>query len=181
MDIGSQIRAIRKQRGITIAQLCEGTGLSKGFMSLIENNKTSPSISTLESIANYLKVPLPYLLLKKEERMHIVRKHERKTSFYGKDQIKVEHLTDKKGLRLLLLEIPPGYPTVEEPNVHSGEESHLVLKGKVMAIQGEDTAILEEGDTFTWSACVPHLVRNLGEEPALLLIASYSESDNGGL
>jgi quercetin dioxygenase-like cupin family protein len=67
---------------------------------------------------------------------------------------------------------------VDEYNVHTGEECHLVLKGKVMAQQGEDTAILEEGDTFSWRSCVPHLVRNLGEEAALLLIASYSESDN---
>lgn len=42
MNIGSAIREIRQRRGITIAQICEGTGLSKGFMSQVENNKTSP-------------------------------------------------------------------------------------------------------------------------------------------
>ena len=51
MNIGSAIREIRQRRGITIAQICEGTGLSKGFMSQVENNKTSPSISTLETIS----------------------------------------------------------------------------------------------------------------------------------
>ncbi len=53
MNIGSAIREIRQRRGITIAQICEGTGLSKGFMSQVENNKTSPSISTLETISNF--------------------------------------------------------------------------------------------------------------------------------
>lgn len=66
MNIGSAIREIRQRRGITIAQICEGTGLSKGFMSQVENNKTSPSISTLEMIANFLNVPLPYLLLEQK-------------------------------------------------------------------------------------------------------------------
>jgi len=176
MDIGSAIRSIRKKRGITIAQLCEGTGLSKGFMSLIENNKTSPSIATLESIAEFLQVPLPYFLLKKDERMKIVKKDERKVSLYGKDNIRVETLGKEGGLQVLLIEIPPGYPKNEETNVHDGEEIHFVLKGKVLAQQGEDMAVLEEGDTFSWKACAPHIVKNVGDETAVLLIASYADS-----
>ena len=66
MDIGSTIRAIRKRKKITIAQICEETGLSQGFMSQVETNKTSPSIATLDNIAKALNVPLPYLLMKKE-------------------------------------------------------------------------------------------------------------------
>lgn len=66
MDIGATIRAIRKRKNITIAQICDTTGLSQGFMSQVETNKTSPSIATLENIAQALKVPLAYLLLKKK-------------------------------------------------------------------------------------------------------------------
>ena len=66
LEIGSKIRAIRNRKKITIAQMCEGTGLSKGFISNVENNNTSPSISTLHTIATYLGVPLPYLLLEKK-------------------------------------------------------------------------------------------------------------------
>ncbi len=62
MDIGSKIRSIRKRKQITIAQMCEATGLSKGFVSNVENNNTSPSIHTLQTIASFLEVPLPYLL-----------------------------------------------------------------------------------------------------------------------
>src|SRR4051794_38028740 len=106
MEVGGTIRAIRKKRGITIGQLCEAAGLSQGFMSLVENNKTSPSLSTLESIAGVLQVPLAYLLLKQEERMKVIRKGDRTFSLY-KDQLKVEHLGDEGGLRMLLIEIPP--------------------------------------------------------------------------
>jgi transcriptional regulator with XRE-family HTH domain len=66
LDIGAKIRAIRNRKKITIAQMCEGTGLSKGFISNVENNNTSPSINTLQTIASYLEVPLPYLLLEKK-------------------------------------------------------------------------------------------------------------------
>lgn len=174
MEIGTTIRRIRRKRGITIGQLCEGTGLSQGFMSLVENNKTSPSLATLETIAGFLNVPLAYLLLKQEERMNVVRKHERTHSLY-KGRQKVEHLGEIGGLRMLLIEIPPGLPPEPEMNEHEGLEAHYVVRGKVVAIQGEEEVLLEEGDTFSWHACVPHTVRNAGDEPAVLLITSFKD------
>jgi transcriptional regulator with XRE-family HTH domain len=176
MNIGSAIREIRQRRGITIAQICEGTGLSKGFMSQVENNKTSPSISTLETISNFLNVPLPYLLLEQKDRLKIVKKEERKYSVYGKDEQRIEHVAEQGGLRLNLVEIPAGFPKENSPNAHEGEECHLVLRGKLEVQHGEDIAIVEEGDSFSWNACVPHIVRNIGEETALLLISSHAEN-----
>jgi transcriptional regulator with XRE-family HTH domain len=178
MEVGATIRAIRKKRGITIGQLCEATGLSQGFLSLVENNKTSPSLATLESIAGFLQVPLAYLLLKHEERMKVIRKDERTSSLY-KDQWKVEHLGQESGLRLLLIEVPPGQPSNQDMNVHEGIECHFVLKGKLLAKQGEDEFVIEEGDTFSWQSFVPHYVQNIGEETAVILIASYNENRTG--
>ncbi|MNI02200.1 HTH-type transcriptional regulator PuuR [compost metagenome] len=177
MDIGSNIRAIRKRKNITIAQICEETGLSQGFMSQVETNKTSPSISTLESIANTLKVPLAYLLLKKEERMNIVRKEERMITTSGIEHLKVEHLSSTKSVRMMLVEFPPGASTGEIPHAHEGEEVHLVIKGRIYAEQGEVSAEFGEGDSFSWNACTPHLVKNIGEELAIVLISIYTETE----
>ncbi|MED4206004.1 helix-turn-helix domain-containing protein [Neobacillus mesonae] len=175
MDIGSKIRSIRNRKKITIAQMCEGTGLSKGFISNVENNNTSPSISTLQTIANYLKVPLPYLLLEKDEQMTVIRKEDREFTVSKDPDLKVEHLASRGGLSLRLVEFPPGYSTGEK-KAHAGEECHLVLKGKILAEQGEDSFILEEGDTFSWCASVPHFVKNIGDETAAVLIAVYTEN-----
>ncbi|MBY9080609.1 helix-turn-helix transcriptional regulator [Paenibacillus sp. HN-1] len=175
MDIGSTIRSIRKRKNITIAQICEQTGLSQGFMSQVETNKTSPSISTLESIAQALKVPLPYLLLRKEERMHIVRASERQQTTSGPDRLKVSHLGQTQNMRMMLVEIPPGSSTGEIPHAHEGQETHLVLSGTVLAEQGEDIAELREGDSFSWNACTPHRVQNIGDETAVILITVYME------
>jgi len=179
MDIGSTIRAIRKRKNITIAQICEETGLSQGFMSQVETNKTSPSIATLESIAQALKVPLAYLLLKKEERMHIVRKDERKMTTTGSEQLKVLHLSSTKNVRMRLVEFPPGASTGLTPHAHEGEEVHVVIQGKIYAEQGEDAAEFSEGDSFSWNACTPHLVKNMGQDTAIVLISIYTESDSG--
>ena len=174
LDIGSKIRTIRNRKKITIAQMCEGTGLSKGFVSNVENNHTSPSISTLQTIASFLEVPLPYLLLEKQQHMRVVKKNERTLSTHNK--LKVEHIASKDGLRMMMVEFPPG-ASMGEANAHDGKESHLVIEGKVLAQQGEDSVIAEEGDSFSWNACVPHFVKNIGDEKAVILISIYTESE----
>ncbi|MFC5531605.1 helix-turn-helix domain-containing protein [Cohnella yongneupensis] len=177
MDIGSTIRAIRKRKNITIVQICEETGLSQGFMSQVETNKTSPSISTLNSIAKALKVPLTYLLMQKDERMAIVRKADRKVTTSGGDKLKVEHLSSAKGITMMLVEFPPNSSTGEAPHAHKGEETHLVIQGKILAEQGEDSAVLEEGDSFSWNACTPHKVTNISDGSSIVLISVHTESD----
>ncbi|MFC5467413.1 cupin domain-containing protein [Cohnella suwonensis] len=178
MDIGSAVRAIRKRKNITIAQVCERTGLSQGFMSQVETNKTSPSIATLDQIAKALNVPLAYLLMSDDERMSVVRKADRKRTTSGGDQLKVEHLSATKGIRMMIVEFPPGASTGEEPRAHQGEESHLVLQGKVVAEQGEDSETLEVGDSFSWNACTPHRVRNVSDGTSIVLIAVHTDADN---
>ncbi|PIC78352.1 DNA-binding protein [Sporosarcina sp. P19] len=175
MEIGSKIRDIRKRKKITIAQMSEQIGLSKGFISNIENDNTSPSLNTLQEIASFLDVPLPYLLLEKKKHMKVIRKAERVyTTFNG---IKIEHITTQSGLRMMHVELPPGTST-GQAIAHEGEESHVVLKGTVLAEQGEDSVIAKEGDSFSWNASVPHFVKNIGEDEAVLLIAVYSEDKN---
>ncbi len=175
LDIGTKIRSIRNRKKITIAQMCEGTGLSKGFISNIENNNTSPSINTLHTIAEFLKVPLPYLLLESKQHMRVVRKDERRTSSLG--DLNIEHITSKGPLRMMIAEAPPGHAIGEDkPHAHEGEECHLVLEGKVLAIQGEDSIIAEEGDSFSWNASVPHIVKNIGDTKSVILIAIYSDT-----
>lgn len=174
MDIGSKIRAIRNKKKITIAKMCEETGLSKGFISNVENNNTSPSINTLQTIANFLKVPVTYLLLEQDKHMSVVKKEERKYTTLQNGHVKIEHLTKKGSLRMMLVEFPSGASTGEH-HAHEGEESHLVLEGKVLAEQGEDSYILCEGDTFSWNASVPHFVKNIGEERAVILISIHTD------
>jgi transcriptional regulator with XRE-family HTH domain len=174
LDIGSKIRAIRNRKKVTIAQMCEATGLSKGFISNVENNNTSPSINTLQTIASFLNVPLPYLLLEKQQHMRVVRKDSRTyTSF---NDLKIEHLTSKGGLRMMIVEFPPG-ASMGEPNAHEGEECHFVLEGRILAEQGEDSMIIEEGDSFSWNASVPHYVKNIGDVKAVVLITVYSDTE----
>ena len=176
MELGSTIRTIRKRKGITIASICAATGLSQGFMSQLENDKTSPSISTLEQIAAALDVPLAYLLLRKDERMQVLRKQERVEISGGGRQVRISHIGRTAHMRMTLVELAPGAASGEIPHAHEGEEVHLVVCGQVTAQQGEDVYELGEGDTFSWNASVPHRVWNSGSEPAVVLISVYTDS-----
>lgn len=176
MDLGSNIRTVRKRKEITIASICAATGLSQGFMSQVENNKTSPSISTLEQIAKALDVPLAYLLLQKEERMQVTRKSERRQTSGGTEQVFISHIGRTPHLRMTIVEMAPGAASGDTAHAHEGEEVHVVVRGTIHAQQGEDLYELAEGDAFSWNASVPHRVWNAGEEPAILLIAVHTDS-----
>ncbi|MFB5676130.1 helix-turn-helix domain-containing protein [Paenibacillus terreus] len=175
MEIGVNIRAARRQKNMSIQQLCEKTGLSQGFMSQVENDKTSPSLSTLNSIAEALEVPLAFLLLQKNERMRITRKDERRKTIYGKNNFHVEHLNDQGSVKMMLVEMPPGAAT-EEAHSHPGDEIHYVMQGTLRIRQGQDSAVVYAGDTFSWKACFPHYAENIGDETAIVLISIHRES-----
>lgn len=79
---------------------------------------------------------------------------------------------------MMIVEFPPGASTGDAPHAHEGEETHVIIKGKVYAEQGEDWGEFVEGDSFSWNACTPHLVRNIGEDTAIVLISIYTENEN---
>ncbi|WP_445491327.1 cupin domain-containing protein [Niallia sp. 03133] len=106
--------------------------------------------------------------------MRVVKKENRTNTFYN--GLKIEHLTSRGGLQTMIVEFPPG-ASKGQPNAHEGEECHLVLEGKIIAEQGEDIVVADEGDSFSWNASVPHFVKIIGEEKAVVLISTYSDTE----
>lgn len=181
MLVGERIKSIRIGRGLTVASLADRTGLSKGLISQVENDKTSPSLSTLAKIAEGLGVPPAYLLMQAEEGIAVVRGGERSVYQFGPDQIKVELLTCRsaKQLRAVLVEFLPGTSTGEDSHAHPGEEWALVLEGRLQVVQGEHSVVVEPGDAWSWKGCVPHRVINVGESIARVIsVTSNASSDN---
>ena len=73
MQLGKKIRDLRFRRGMTVQQLAEATGLSKGFISQVENSRTSPSLATLQDLARSLETSVAYLVVEEEQVPHVVR------------------------------------------------------------------------------------------------------------
>jgi len=171
MLVGSHIKAFRIGRGMTVAALAAQTGLSKGLISQIENDKTSPSLATLDRIAQGLDVPVSYLLLRPADGIQVVRAAERAIYQHGPDQLRVEVLSGRtaRNLKAVVVEFPPGTNTGCEPHSHGGEEFHFVLEGTVEAFSGRDKVKLEVGDSFHWRGCTPHRIVNVGDGTARIL------------
>src|ERR671912_60550 len=76
--VGAQIRRLRTERGLTLAQVGELADLNVGYLSQVENDKASPSLETLAAIADVFEVPITWLLVDAAPAPHVVRRHERR-------------------------------------------------------------------------------------------------------
>ncbi len=178
LGLGKKIRQLRLERGLTIQDVSEKTGLSKGLISQIENEQVSPPISTLMKIANALKVELAYFFMKEDEdpKITVVRRDERITS--GRRGVKgninvgytYELLAHKKRHKHMEPFVVTFEPRERDEVImfsHKGEEFHLVLEGRIEMITDiSDPITLEEGDALYFDSTVSHGFRALDGKPA---------------
>lgn len=173
MQLGRKIRDLRLRRGLTVQQLAQASGLSKGFISQVENERTSPSLATLRDLARALETSVAYLVVEEEQVPYVVRADKRPRVNVGSDTSQVEVLSaqPKRNLELLLADLPAGVSAGEKRHYHHGEECLLCLEGQVRVSCGEHELILETGDSCHYDGRLPHAVENCGDSPARLIIA----------
>ena len=173
--IGNKVREIRKEAGLTLKQLAEATDLSSALLSRVENGQAMPSLATLQTIADSLKVDIGYLFkIEGEKRYVISRKGTRKITYSergstGKPTYEVEQLAE--GMENPFME--PIIATLlaredEDFNAiaHGGQELMYVLEGKVELTLGEKKIILRKGDAAYWDGDIPHKGISLSKKPA---------------
>lgn len=172
MHLGKKIRDLRFRRGLTVQQLAELSGLSKGFISQVENERTSPSLATLRDLARALNTSVAYLVVEDDSAPHIVRESDRPKGTNGAP-IHVEVLTaqPRRNLEILMTTIPPGGSARTERDYHHGEECVVCLDGLVTVSGGEHRIELKPGDSCHYDGRTPHAVENAGSGPARVMIA----------
>jgi transcriptional regulator with XRE-family HTH domain len=157
---------------MVIEDLARKCGLSKPYISQVETGKASPSLQTVQKLAQALGVPLTYLFLEEAFGCHVTRRAERRAVSFGEPDKLVFFLSaPNRSLEMLLLEIPSGYTAGGRTHSHEGEECHWVLEGTITAVQGDQRFVLARGDSFHWDGSLPHRIENHGPEVARLLVA----------
>jgi transcriptional regulator with XRE-family HTH domain len=176
--VGAQIRRLRTDRGLTLAQVGELADLNVGYLSQVENDKASPSLETLAAIANVFEVPITWLLVDAAPAPHVVRRHERRVQTTP-DGLRLEEVDGgfARGLRIIEGITSPGSSTGLMSD--AGEEHHLVLEGRIRLRQGDFAAELGPGDYLVWDGCFPHQAENIGDGPARVLIITPGPSAVG--
>ena len=173
MQLGRKIRDLRLRRGLTVQQLAEATGLSKGFVSQVENGRTSPSLATLQDLAKSLETSVAYLVVEEDQVPYVVRRTERPHMSVNGNTSRVEVMSaqPRRNLELLHAELPPGVSMSDKRHFHHGEEVVLCVDGRVNLTCGEHVVILEAGDSCHFDGRVPHSIENAGDLTARILIA----------
>ena len=179
-QIGRRLRQLRIERGLTIAGLAEKSGYSQGYLSKMENSKSSPPVSTLMTLAKALGVNVSEIFSEEEIQVGVtlVRKGERQSisrpgTAFGYSYEPLAPTFPQRNMDPYILTIRPD---VQGTKVfqHKGEEMFLVLKGSVVMTINENEYSLEEGDCLYINSSLPHAGRVLGDKPAQLLVVLYS-------
>jgi len=170
--IGPQVKRLRQERGLTLAQVAGRSGLNIGYLSQIENDKASPSLESLASLAIAIDVPITWFLLDTATPPRVVRAADRR-SWPGPGGVHVQEVDGgiPHDLRIVTATSAPGQHS--GIHAHAGEEHHVVLSGRMRLIQGATSVDLGPGDYLLWDATVPHDSECLGDEPCEILIISH--------
>jgi transcriptional regulator with XRE-family HTH domain len=168
--VGSRIRRRRQERSLTLAQVSDQTGLNVGYLSQVENDKASPSLETLASLAEALDVPIAWFLLEQSVPPRLVRAAERPRRSMPRAGGAMTQIDGGIARDLAIFEgvMPPGHRTGFHE--HPGDEHHIVLSGRVRITQGEATVEAGAGDYVLLDGTLPHDAEAIGDEPARLII-----------
>ncbi|MDO4414855.1 MAG: XRE family transcriptional regulator [Erysipelotrichaceae bacterium] len=172
-DLGARIKALRMKNGLTLEELGSRTELTKGFLSQLERNLTSPSLATLEDIVEVLGVTMSGFFADDEEQVVFTKED----AFIDEQEGRTLHWivpnAQKNRMEPLVLELEPGEQSQQiEP--HEGEEFGYVLAGKIMIVRGSDTRklIVKKGESFYLKGNETHSLVNNGSTAARILWVS---------
>ena len=169
MDIGKKIKELRVSNDLTLEELASRSELTNGFLSQVERNLTSPSISTLEDILEALGSNLSEFF--QEEKPKKIVFHTSDFFEDEREEYKIEWIVpnaQKNDMEPILLTLHPGAESMEMLS-HSGEEFGYVLKGTVVLVKGNRTYRIKAKETFYIEGTESHFLRNPGSSDAKIL------------
>ena len=172
MDIGNKIKELRTRKGLTLEELASRSELTKGFLSQLERNLTSPSIDSLSDILEALGSNLAEFFKEDKNEKFIFRA----ADFFvdERDNCTVNWIvpnTQKNQMEPILIELPTGGESFEMAP-HSGEEFGLVLEGSVVLCCDGKRSVLKRGETFYLHGRSFHSIKNEKKTTAKVLWVS---------
>jgi quercetin dioxygenase-like cupin family protein len=174
-SVGQRIAHLRKERGLSVRDLANETGLTPEFIGDVEAGGVLPPVAFLIRISKALSIDAGSLFSEEEERVVSER---RQQSFVKRTQeYAYQVLTpgaENKHLKAFLVTIEPMKEHKMVDYSHEGEELIYLLKGRIEVLVGENSHLLKKGETIHFNSGITHRLRNLGKEPARLIVAIYT-------
>ncbi|WP_299890386.1 helix-turn-helix domain-containing protein [uncultured Ruegeria sp.] len=186
-QLGSEIREVRKARGLTLNDLSAAVSCSTAYLSRIELGSAKVSSDLLQEISAALSVDPNWFFPKQSgngplERKHVVRSENRRalSGMYTRtaeelgfeDELLSSTLSGQ--CYLILSRFRPGAGTPPDPlegYTFEGEQHAIVLTGEVELRLGEEIIVLREGDSFSYPSMIAHRFRNRTKKEATMVWA----------
>ncbi|HWQ84468.1 MAG TPA: helix-turn-helix domain-containing protein [Anaerolineales bacterium] len=176
VNVGGNLRRLREERGITIRELAEQSGLAVNTLSLIENGKTSPSVSTLQQLAAALVTPITafFEAPAAPQSIAFVRKDHRPRA-----AIELGMLEDLSGgtavhaVEPFVVTLDPNASSGNREIVHTGYEFVYCLEGRILYTIDHFNYLLEPGDSLLFEAHLPHCWQNMSPDPSRSIMVLY--------
>lgn len=179
--IGAAIRSRRQELNLSLRELSKQSGLSIGFLSLVERGRSSPALTSLSNVAKALGVELSSFFPAEEEELNEAEETKQRVSplpyvTRANDEAKLSIILSQRIYKMLSPRIPglvlepifvtvqPG-DTMDEPYGHEGEEFAYVLSGELVFIVDGVAYRLGPGDSVHFRSTVSHAMRNDTDEP----------------
>ena len=178
MDIGIKIRELRIQKGLTQEELADRAELSKGFISQVERDLTSPSIATLMDILQCLGTDLKDFFNEDTDEQIVFHKED----YFQKLEVDRQHIIEwiipnaqKNIMEPIRLTLEPGGSTYPD-NPHEGEEFGYVLSGSIILHLGKKSYPVKKGETFYFTPNTTHSIECGGKSGAVVIWVSSPPS-----
>jgi transcriptional regulator with XRE-family HTH domain len=173
-DIGARLRLIRQQQGLSQRELARRAGVTNTTISLIEKNKSSPSISSLKKVLDGIPMSLAEFFaldVSPGEEIFFRAAELVKITEGGVSLRQLGGDASRQKLKILHQRYAPGADTGETMLSHESEEGGIVVTGRIELTVGEQQRVLGPGDAYYFDSRTPHRFRNVGAEPCEIISA----------
>jgi transcriptional regulator with XRE-family HTH domain len=166
--LGERVRALRRERGLTLDLLAGQSGVSRAMISKLERGEKNPTLVVAAKVAEGLGVSLSQLVgVEERKEVDVVRRDRRMTMRDPETGFERQLLSPSfagRGIEFIRNVVPEGSTSGEFPPHRAGVEQYIVVeRGQLRVILGGEEHLLEEGDALYFEANVAHRFDNAGE------------------
>jgi transcriptional regulator with XRE-family HTH domain len=174
-DIGERLQAVRKVYGLSQRKLATRAGVTNSTISLIEQDRVSPSVDSLKKVLNGFPMSLIDFFtmdLTANEAQFFEQDDLVELSESGVSLLLVGATRKDRKLRMLREKYPPGGHSGENMIAHEGEEAGIVIEGEIELTVGSEVRLLKKGEAYYIDTQTPHRFRNNSKKVCQIISAA---------
>jgi transcriptional regulator with XRE-family HTH domain len=170
-ELGGKLASARAERGWSLQQLADRSGLSPAAIHKVEKSGMTPTIASLMKIAAALGKSVSYFIDESEPLRPVthIRAEGRQRLYTSKEGLTLENVSGRYGPFFVAgaeALVEPGADSGPQPMVHPGEELVVLLEGTMQFVVGGEPYELAEGDSLHFRTTLPHSWSNPSDCPA---------------